>query len=129
MKIMKNKYTFNANLLLKDLELNKTFEKKNKRSKINKYQLSEEKGKTMEMTNHKTENLIKLTSLYKDDQNKFSPKVLIKKDNIVSNNKKLFSKNDKQKNKTLLNNKYLPTEVYNSIEKNKTDLIKLVLKH
>ena len=98
MKIMKNKYTFNANLLLKDLELNKTFEKKKKRSKINKYQLSEEKGKTMEMKNHKTENLIKLTSLYKDDQNKFSPKVLIKKDNIVSNNKKLFSKNDKQKN-------------------------------
>ena len=123
---MKNKYTFNANLLLKDLELNKTFEKKKKRSKINKYQLSEEKGKTMEMTNHKTENLIKLTSLYKDDQNKFSPKVLIKKDNIVSNNKKLFTKNDKQKNKTLLNNKYLPTEVCNSIEKNKTDLIKLV---
>jgi ankyrin repeat protein len=124
---MKNHYTFNANLLLKDLELNKTFEKKNKRPKINKYQYSEEKGKTMEMTkNHKTENLIKLTSLYKDDQNKISPKALIKKDYIVSKNKILFGKDDKQKNKTLSNNEYIPTEVDNTVNKNQADLIKLV---
>ena len=124
---MKNQYTFNANLLLKDLELNKTFEKKNKRSKINKYQYSEEKGKTMEMTkNHKAENLIKLTSLYKDNQNKITPKKLIKKDYIVSKNKILFAKNAKMKNKTSLNNEYLPIEVHNSVDKNQEDLIKLV---
>lgn len=124
---MKNQYTFNANLLLKDLELNKTFEKKNKKSKINKHQYSEEKGKTMEiLKNQKTENLIKLTSLYKDDQNKISPKALIKKDYIVSKNKILFAKNSKLKNKTSLNNEYLPTEVHDSVDKNKTDLIKLV---
>lgn len=123
---MKNHYTFNANLLLKDLELNKTFEKKNKKPKINKYQYSEEKGKTVGMTKTNKENIIKLTSLYKDDQKKNSPKKLIKKDYIVSKNKILFVKNAKLKNKTSLNNEYLPTEAYNSVDKNHTELIKLV---
>ena len=112
---MLNKYHNKDLFLNNNNDLNKTFENKKKKIKLNDYQFSSGK----EVKKNRMNNPVKLTSLVKEEHKKSRPQNLTKKDYIICKQNKKFFK----KNKTSLNNEYNNIE---EIEQNNKNLINLI---
>ena len=115
---MKNNNSGKGNILLNDSNLNNTFEEKTEKIKLKPNYFSSERKESFRNIPKKTNNLIKLNTLYKNPK-KLRPQTS-KKDYIISKNIYAFKGNSKLKNKTSLNNEFCTTDINN---KNKKKLI------
>ena len=110
--------------LLNNFNLNKTFDNKNKKIRINSYQLSSRKDMKRELNKNRMNNPIKLTSLIKEEHKKSRPQNISKKDYIICKDNIQTYK----KNKTTLYNEYHNTDHNNKKEieeNNNMNFIKL----
>ena len=111
--------------LLNNFNLNKTFDGKNKKIRLNSYQLSSRKDMKKELNQNRMNYNIKLTSLIKEEHKKSHPQNLNKKDYIICKDNIQTYKN----NKTTLYNEYNNTDHNNKKEieeNNNINFIKMI---